>query len=78
MWGDVARCGEMWGGVWGVVIICLASTHTAFIHTGDVGRAAMYTYRPYMHPCVLPMRWQGQTSRECIVHSVSYAIRTIV
>ena len=30
-----------------------------------------------MHPCVLPMHWQGQTSRECIVHSVSYAIRTM-
>ena len=26
---------------------------------GDVGRTAMYTYRPYMHPCVLPMHWQG-------------------
>ena len=43
----------------------------------DVGRTVMYTYRPYMHPCVLPMHWQGQTSRECIVHSVSYAIRTM-
>ena len=43
----------------------------------DVARTVMYTYRPYMHPCVLPMHWQGQTSRECIVHSVSYAIRTM-
>ena len=40
-------------------------------------RTAVYTYRPYMHPCVLPMHWQSQTSRECIVHSVSYAIRTM-
>ena len=40
-------------------------------------RTAVYTYRPYMHPCVLPMHWQGQTSRECIAHGVSYAIHTI-
>ena len=43
----------------------------------DVASTAMCMYRPYMHPCVLPMHWQGQTSRECIVHSVSYAIRTM-
>ena len=46
-------------------------------HENQRARTVMYTYRPYMHPCVLPMHWQGQTSRECIVHSVSYAIRTM-
>jgi len=37
----------------------MASPEYTRPHRRDVIRTAMCMYRPYMHPCVLPMHWQG-------------------